>query len=271
MLLLAATTDTFEITTDVACTLDVHVSYVDASSTTLVPSGAGRQNTAITTATTTAILAAPGASTVRNMKTLKARNKGTSAVSVTVTFDQNATNFELHKVTLLAGECLQYIEGIGFFVLSSGRLDRWLRAASDTVNATTSFIDVTGLTCAVESGKTYNFEAHLYHFENATTTGPRFGINGPTLSNVQVNGYDVVVTGVDTTTMRSGSAQAADTSFVGASLTGRITTPALALFSGQFTTGAAGTFAVRVQSEIAVAAGVTVRAGSWCHVWEPTG
>lgn len=269
MLLLAATNDIFEIVTDVACTLDVHVSYVDANNATLVPSGAGRQNTAITTATTTTILSAPGASTVRNMKTLKARNKGSTAVSVTVQFDQAGTNYEMHKVTLLAGECLQYIEGIGFFVLSSGRFDRWLRLAADYTNATTSFTDI--MTVNVESGKTYNFECHLFHFENATTTGPRFGINGPTLSNVQVNGYDVVVSGVDTTTMRSGSAQAVDTSYVGASLTGRITTPALALFSGQFTTGAAGTFAIRGQSEVAVAAGVTVRAGSWCHVWEPTG
>jgi hypothetical protein len=271
MLLLAATTDKFQLVSSTTSALDVHVSYVDASSTTLVPSGAGKQNTAITTATTTDILAAPGASTVRNMKTLKVRNKGAVANDVTIVFDQNSTDFELHKVTLLAGECLQYIEGIGFFVLSSGRTDRWLRVSTDYVNATTSFTDITGLTMAVESGKTYNFEAHLYHFANATTTGPRFGINGPTLSAIQVNGYDVVVTGVDTTTMRSGSAQAVDTSFVGASLTGRITTPTLALFSGSFTTGAAGTFAIRGQSEVAVAAGLTVRAGSWCHVWEPTG
>lgn len=271
MLLLATTTDKIQLVTSVACTVDVHVSFIDAVGSTLVPTGGGRQNTAITTATTTDILAAPGASTTRNLKKMTARNKGSTAVDVTVVFDQNSTDFELHKVTLLAGECLQYIEGIGFFVLSSSRLDRWLRVQTDYVNATTSFTDITGLTCPVESGKTYNFEAHLYHFANATTTGPRFGINGPTLSAIQVNIYDVVTTGTDTTTMRSGSAQAVDTSAAGATATGRITTPTMAIVSGSFTTGAAGTFAMRGQSEVAVAAGVTVRAGSWCHVWEPTG
>lgn len=271
MLLLAATTDKFQITTDVACTVDVHCSYVDASNTTLVPSGAGRQNTSITTAATTDILAAPGASTVRNLKTLNVRNKNAStAVTVTVIFNQNGTSFELHKVTLLAGQCLEYIEGIGFFLLASGRLDRWLRMSADAVNATTSFADVTGLTCPVESGKVYNFEANLIHAENATTTGPRFGINGPTLSAIQISILDVVTLGVDTTTMRSGSATAVDTSAAGASLTGK-TGNALAIMTGVFTTGAAGTFAIRFQSEIAVAAGVTVRAGSWCHIWEATG
>jgi hypothetical protein len=271
MLLLAATTDKFQIITDVACTLDVHASYVDASDTTLVPSGAGKQNTAITTATTTDILAAPGASKVRNMKTLNIRNKHAStAVSVTVQFNQNATLFELHKVTLLAGQALEYIEGIGFFTLASSRLDRWLRASADVINATTSFADITGLTCPVESGKVYNFEAHLIHAENATTTGPRFGINGPTLSAMRMGILDVVTIGVDTTTMRSGGATAVDTSIAGASLTGK-TADALAIMSGAFTTGAAGTFAMRFQSEIAVAAGVTVRAGSWCHLWEATG
>lgn len=271
MLLLAATTDKFQLVTDVACNVDVHASYVDANSSTLAPSGAGKQNTAITTATTTDILAAPGASTVRNLKTLNIRNKNAStAVTVTVVFDQNGTDFELHKVSLRSGDCLEYIEGIGFFTLTSSRLDRWLRCSADVINATTSFADITGLTCPVESGKTYNFEAHLIHAENATTTGPRFGINGPTLSAMQLAIYDVVTIGVDTTTMRSGGATAVDTSIAGASLTGK-TANALAICSGAFTTGAAGTFAMRFQSEVAVAAGVTVRAGSWCHVWEATG
>lgn len=270
MLLLAATTDKLQLVTDVDGAVDVHVSYVDASSTTLVPSGAGRQNTAITTASTTDILAAPGASTVRNMKTLKVRNKSAVAIAVTVVFDQNATDFELHKATLRSGECLEYIEGIGFFTLAPGLLNRFLRVSADVINATTSYADVTGLTCPVESGKTYNFQAHLIHAENATTTGPRFGINGPTLSAIQIAIYDVVTLGVDTTTMRSGAAAAVDTSAAGLSLTGK-TGNALAIMSGSFTAGANGTFAIRCQSEVAVAAGVTVRAGSWCHIWEPTG
>lgn len=268
MLNLVLTTDKLQLVTSAAATLDVHASFADLSGTTVTP---GKENTAITTAATTDIVAAPAASTVRNVKTLHVRNKHASlATDVTIVFDANGTDYELYKGGLLAGEALEYIEGIGFFTLGSSRLDKWLRMSADAVNATTSFADVTGLTCPVESGKTYNFEAKLIHVENATTTGPRFGINGPTLSGILISIHDVVTAGVDTTTMRSGSATAVDTSAAGASLTGS-TANVLAIMTGVFTTGAAGTFAIRFQSEIAVAAGVTVRAGSWCHVWEATG
>ena len=209
MLLLALTTDKIDLVTDAAATLDVHVSYVDASNTTLVPSGAGKQNTAIATAATTDILSAPGAATVRNVKTINIRNKHASqATACTVRFNANGTAYELFSVTLLAGMVLEFIEGVGWFTVANARLDRWLRVSSDYVNATTSFTDVTGLTCNVESGKTYNFETHLIHAENATTTGPRFGINGPTLSAIQISILDIVTIGVDTTTLRSGSAAA---------------------------------------------------------------
>jgi len=269
-MILAATTDKFQLVTSAAATLDVHVSFVDASNTTLAPSGAGKQNTAITTATATDILAAPAASTVRTVLVMKVRNKhATLATDVTIVFDQNGTDFELYKTTLLAGETLEWTPALGFFTIKSARLDRWLRVTgADYVNATTSFTDI--MTVPVLNGKQYNFEAHLIHAENATTTGPRFGINGPTLSAILISILDVVVIGVDTTTMRSGSVTAVDTSAAGASLSGK-TANALAIMSGVFTAGADGTFAIRGQSEVAVAAGLTVRIGSWCHVWEATG
>lgn len=271
MLLLTATTDKLQLVTDVAADIDVHASYVDADSSGLGSLAAGRQNTAITTATTTDIVAAPGASKTRNVKTLNVRNKDpTDATNVTVVFDQNGADFELFKTTLKAGDVLEYVEGVGWFTYQAARLDRWLIVPSDAVNATTSWADVTGLTCSVENGKTYNFETHLIHAENATTTGPRFGINGPSLSNIIVSILDVVTLGTDTTTMRSGAATAVDTSAAGASATGK-TGNATAIMSGSFTAGANGTFAVRFQSEVAVASALTVKAGSWCHLWEPTG
>jgi hypothetical protein len=120
MILLAATTDKLQLVTSAAVTIDVHCSYIDASSTTLVPSGGGKQNTAITTATTTDILAAPGASTLRNLKAMTVRNKhATSSCDVTVVFDQNATDFELYKCTLVPGATLEFIEGVGFFVTAT--------------------------------------------------------------------------------------------------------------------------------------------------------
>lgn len=117
MLLLVATTDKLQLITSAAVAVDVHASYMDYNGSTVTP---GRQNTAISTATTTDIVGVPGASTQRNIKTLNARNKSaSSAVDVTVQYNQNATLFEMHKVTLRPGEALEYIEGVGFFTLAA--------------------------------------------------------------------------------------------------------------------------------------------------------
>lgn len=104
-----------------AVTLDVHASWIDCSTASPpVPDQPGRTNTAITTATTTDIVAAPASGKIRNVKTLHIRNKHASLLcDVTVTYDQNATVFEVHKVTLLPGEALEYVEGIGFFTLAA--------------------------------------------------------------------------------------------------------------------------------------------------------
>jgi hypothetical protein len=121
VIILNATTDKVQLVSSAAATLDVHVSFMDmttADPPVVKGSTSGRQNTAITTATTTDILAAPASSTVRNMKTLNVRNKHASlACDCTVLFNQNGTSYELAKQTVRAGETLEYIEGVGFFIV----------------------------------------------------------------------------------------------------------------------------------------------------------
>lgn len=270
-------TDLLDVITSSVADLDVHVAFIDATLSTGLVINMDKQQTAIVTATTTTIAAAPtGATKIRNITSLFIRNKHAS-LSNDVTIRVNGTlDVELIKVTLLAGQTLQYSEALGFYVLPSSRLDRWLRVSGvDYVNATTSFTDITGLTCLVLNGKIYNFEAHLFHVMNATTTGPRFGINGPTLTAIQVlqTIRSVTLTSADATTVESQSgapATAVDTSAGGATGTGNVSVTD-ALLTGVFTAGADGTFAMRGQSEVAVAAGLTVKIGSWCHVWEATG
>ena len=277
MLILALTTDKLQVITSSAATVDVHASFVDHTTATdnVV---AGKQNTAISSAATTDVVAFPATGDIRNIKTLTIRNRhATLATDITVQFDRSGTNYQLHKTTLLAGQVLEYEEGLGFFTIQASRLDRWMRlTGSDYVNATTSFTDITGLSCPVLNGKTYNFEAWLFHFANATTTGPRFGINGPSLSAITLTqlGPRVVTLGtVDATATlayASDRVTAVDTSIGGATLTGQTQTSAQGM-GGVFTAGADGTFILRGQSEVAVAAGLTVRQGSWLHVWEATG
>jgi hypothetical protein len=130
MIYFTATTDTLDIVTSSAAQVDVQANYIDAASSTLIPSGAGRQNTTISSATSTTILSAPGASTTRTLKQLTVRNLSTTtANTVTIEYDQNATFFEIYATTLQPGEELIYIEGLGFNVYATATSDRLLTSS----------------------------------------------------------------------------------------------------------------------------------------------
>jgi hypothetical protein len=121
MLILTNTgTDKLQLTTDQAVTIDVHASWVDEiPNTSTTP---GNTNTNISTATTTDIVATPSASTERIVKHINIANRdGSLSCTVTVLFDKNGTDTQLFKVTLLAGEVLEYQEGIGWFVVTTDR------------------------------------------------------------------------------------------------------------------------------------------------------
>lgn len=267
MLNLTATTDKLQVTTSSAADLDVHASWADLSAGAVTP---GRTNTAIASATTTDIVAAPAGSTQRNVKTINVRNKHASlACDVTVIFDQNATGFELHKATLLAGEALEYIEGIGWFVVQLVRKEFYIRRVTSTyVNATTSFSDVTGLTCPVTSGKQYIFESGLMHFANATTSGPRFAIGGVAMTAMRIGGVIMESGGVAAAVMNGNVGDVTTIDTAVAATTDSSTTLVTSNLTGWFQPSASGTLALRAASEIAVAAGLTIAIGSWMQVME---
>lgn len=105
MLLLTSTSDIIRIVTASAVsTINVHASYVDNASGVITP---GRTNTNITTATTTTIVASPGASTQRNVKTIYIENNNASTSQVvTVQHFDGTTNSDIIQVTLGASENL---------------------------------------------------------------------------------------------------------------------------------------------------------------------
>ncbi len=102
MLLCAAATAKVSVITGSALAIAVHASWVDYTSpSTVTP---GDVDTAISTATTTDVVPAPGASVTRNVKLLVVRNKDASASNViTVQHFDGTTTSELHKFTLKAG------------------------------------------------------------------------------------------------------------------------------------------------------------------------
>lgn len=124
-----------EITTGQAGSLDVTANFGDRVTATGEETFGSERGT-ITTATTTTILTAPTAGSVRKLKGLFARNKHAStAITVTVKIDVSTVETELVSTTLQAGQTLQYIEGIGFFVfepLAQYTHSRQILAASGT-------------------------------------------------------------------------------------------------------------------------------------------
>lgn len=168
------TTDKLQLTTSAAVTVDVLASYVDRDGSTITPD---KQVTAITTAATTDILAAPGAG-VRRVKFLNIRNKHASTpVDVTVLIDVSATDYELHKVTLQAQEALTFIEGVGWFLYAvSNPAQQYKTLSADQSNSTVTPTEVSGLTLAVAAG-TYQFRYNIIYQAAATTTGVRFSVN----------------------------------------------------------------------------------------------
>lgn len=119
MLMLALTTDKLDLITGTAADVDVHASFVDHNTSTDAVAS-DKKNTAITTATTTDIVNAPGSNVVRNIKFINIRNKDSAdSTAVTVRFNANGTAYELHKVTLAPGDVLQFIENVGWFVIEA--------------------------------------------------------------------------------------------------------------------------------------------------------
>lgn len=109
MLLLNSTSDVVRVVTGSAAnSIDVHASWVDLNGTTVTPN---RQNTVITTATTTTVVPSPSSGTTRNLKGLYITNDsaGTSC-SVAVEHFDGTNQVELIQFVLLPGENLGYRE-----------------------------------------------------------------------------------------------------------------------------------------------------------------
>ena len=116
MINLVSTSDQIQVVTDSAGSIEAHCSFVDLSGTTVTP---GRTNTpAITTATTTAILPAPAASTYRNLKFCMVTNTGFSNNVVTIQHTDGTNVERLYRANLSIGDSIAYVDGAGWQHLS---------------------------------------------------------------------------------------------------------------------------------------------------------
>ncbi len=114
MILLSTTSSILEITTSTAATINYDISYVDH---TTDGGTLGSSNGVISSATTTTALAAPAASTIRQIKKISIKNVGTISNSVIVKKDISATEYQISSTIALAqNEMCQYTEQSGWVV-----------------------------------------------------------------------------------------------------------------------------------------------------------
>lgn len=116
MIFLQATTDTIEINTSSVATIDYSVSWVDVVATTSATPGASQGK--ISTATTTVAVAAPAASTTRQIKNISIRNTHASlSNTIQVVRDVSTTPYILTSDAILQpGEALTYEDGVGWSI-----------------------------------------------------------------------------------------------------------------------------------------------------------
>jgi hypothetical protein len=150
VIILKATTESLQLVTSTAATLDFSVSYTDITTTTFSPS---TNEGKISTATTTSVLAAPAASTQRQIKLITIAN--THASLSDVVYMQKlitATTYQqTPAVTLLPGEAFQYMDGQGWVYYSAtGQLKNVQSAAGSSgqvqLNASGTLVGDVGLT-----------------------------------------------------------------------------------------------------------------------------
>lgn len=133
--------------------------------------------------------------------------------------------------------------------------------ASDQTSALTTYANLTGLSWAIAANARQDITCKFVYSANAITTGLGIGWTGPA-APVLVGGQ--LVTGITTQTPGYTVVQGNDT---GATTTASVaTTGNYATFEGQWANGTtAGTMQMRFKSEVAIAAAIVVKAGSWCR------
>lgn len=162
---LDATTESLEVTTSAAVSTDYAVSYVDNASGTMTP---GSSHGNISTATTTAVLAAPASSTQRAVTAISLCNVGTTSTqTVTVKHDTSATERVIYRAAIGPSECLTADNSGAWSVANAsgvakgpatsnvnGRVYTWNKSATavDTIGYHYAFLKDTGFPGAASLG-----------------------------------------------------------------------------------------------------------------------
>ncbi len=245
-------TDILQVTTADTATVDATAFWHDDGNI----GTANRTRNSFTTADTKTLVGAPG--NRRTITGIAIRNTGATSVTVTVKLYDGSNTTTLYATALAAAGQLHYTAGSGWSVTTPTTIGVTftLIAPANVANSADNVLaNVTGLTFACLTGRTYRFRAVCPYTSAATTTGSRWTVNGPTMTAINFTSrYTITATtetfGYFTELLKPDAANA-----------NSLTTGNVAIVEGMFTPSADGTFAIQFASEITASA-VTALAGS---------
>lgn len=202
MIILTQTTDKIQVTLAGSITtnqLDCFASYRDTTTTSITP---GRNGIVTNNTSAVDLVGSPSLSTQRVVEYISVYNNDTTVSTVTISFYDNGTSYELIKTILQYGEKLEYQSGIGFKTVDRfGSLKNDAKyetmnlqsnfssttITSDVVNnnvTANTIADITGLSFSVTANNIYYFKFSIIYTSAATSTGARFSINGPSITQL---------------------------------------------------------------------------------------
>ena len=287
MILLTNTTDKLSLVTDFTGNVKVSTIFIDRNQSSGNVGLAERQLTTITTAATTDIVAAPGATTTRKVKELRVHNANTtSPMDVTIQYNANGLLYEYISSRLMPGDALTYAENTGFKLVTKQKFFDEIRVMwpSSTISGE-----------VICNGNNNAGQAHMpgfsikglkpfttYHFLfsgitiSAATIGARVNIGRDQQSaGSVVGGGFVAITNNNVTATIVGTAAdyvsgAGTLVSVG---TGTLDPGGIHFYAGTFTTSEFGErdhVEVYLFSETSNQQ-VRMQQGAWYRVWEATG
>jgi len=202
MIILTSTTDKIELVLTNSVTtneLSCVVSFRDTTTNSIVPV----RNVILSNGITPiSLVTSPSSSTQRVVDYISVFNTDTSVAEVTISFVDNTTSYRLFVSRLASGDKLEFQEGYGFKVTSNGYSTKTSNTfAGSTLNSgfnmyklttdisnspsvANTIIDIPNLIFPVNIGKTYYFRYVLIYHSDATTTGSRFNIYGPSANTL---------------------------------------------------------------------------------------
>lgn len=184
---LHAATDKLQLDRSSAADIESVVNWLEYVKATGAVVGIGSQRVKYTSSGSAGgdMLDAPGASNGKKITSATWRNKHASTPNtIAVLLDQNGTDYEIHRETLQAGETLEYIEDIGFFVLRPTSVaDLWKILTADAAGQNIGTVQPWFPTAGgvlVEAGTIYEFQGVFSSVRaaGATSHTTGFGFGG---------------------------------------------------------------------------------------------